>query len=215
MMNIRDSLLVRSLLSSLMAGCLFGAPCALAANTGTGNFKAVIAHGTCSVTLNGGQSSADVDLNEVYLGNVTADTELLTSDGQPQALDISCTGYPEAASRPSLKVSGSTVGTGGYPSTASLFRDAGKTGDNNNPSVSLGFQVQAAQANDPTPAWASIDYMVNDTGYAVMKPGQNADGIHIPLRFSMLCVPQSGKTVADCQQGGGVRAALTFSFDYE
>lgn len=214
MMNIRINLLTRCLLTVVMAGGLSGALPAQAVNSGTGVFRAVIQPGTCSVTLNHGQTSADVDLKGVYIGNVSVSTPLLSSDGNPQTLDISCPGYPEAQSKPSLTVTGNAIGTG-FPSSASLFRDTGTGAGNNNPSVSLGFQVQAAQAGPPPASWTNVDYMTKDSAYQVMSTGGNADKASIPVRYTMFCVPQGGKSVADCQQGGSLKAALSFTFDYK
>ncbi|MEH4990229.1 hypothetical protein ACOY5P_23420 [Enterobacter asburiae] len=213
-MSIRTELHKRYLLPGMLSACLFSPLSALAVNKAAGTFKAVIQPGTCSVTLNNGQTSADVDLKGVYIGNVTTGTPLLSSDDKPQSLDISCTGYPGRQSKPSLTVSGNAIGTGSAGS-ASLFRDTGAGGGNNNPSVSLGFQVQAAQAGTATPAWAAVPFMAKDAGYQVMGAGDDANNTSIPVRFTMFCVPQNGKTIADCQQAGSLKASLTFTFDYE
>ncbi|HEJ7994300.1 TPA: type 1 fimbrial protein [Serratia liquefaciens] len=212
MMSIRMKRWASCLLSGVM--CLLSSSPALADNSATGNFKAVIQPGTCSVTLNGGQASADVDLKSVYIGNVNTGTPLLSSDDEPQTLDINCPGYPSKQSKPSLTVSGNAIGTGST-SSASLFRDAGAGAGNNNPSKSLGFQVQADQAGTVPPTWNAVPFMTKDAGYQVMATGSNVNSASIPVRFTMFCAPQNGNAVADCQQAGSVKASLTFTFDYE
>jgi len=214
MTGIRMKQLATCLLAGIAPALLCVSPAVQAVNSATGNFRAVIQPGTCSVTLNSGQTSADVDLKSVFMGNVSTGTPLLSSDGQPQTLDVSCQGYPGKQSKPSLTVSGNSIGTGSTAS-ATLFRDAGAGGGNNNPSVSLGFQVQAAPAGSPAPDWPNTPYMTNNTGYQVMQTGDDAASISIPVRYTMFCVPQGGRAVADCQQAGALKASLTFTFDYQ
>ncbi len=125
MINTGRKWLMTCLLVRILPATLFCSSSVLALNSETGNFKAVIQPGTCSVTLNGGQTTVDVDLKSVSMENITtANMALLSSDAQPQTLDVSCLGYPGTQSKPSLMVSGNTIGTG-TPLSASLFRDSG------------------------------------------------------------------------------------------
>ncbi len=176
---------------------------AQAANSDAGTFRAKILPGTCSVALDSQKQT--IDLGRVGAGSITTTSALLTSDSDQQYIDVTCTGYPSALSKPMLKVTGTDIGSGGN----SLFRNGGP-----NPSTSLGFRVQAVQ-NGATPNWSAADYMVNNTGYLALPQGNNANKAKIPVRFSMWCMPVSPKTVGDCKSAGVVSAALTFSFDYE
>lgn len=159
--------------------------------------------GTCSVALDSQKQT--IDLGLVGAGSITTASALLTSDSDQQYVDVTCTGYPTALSKPMLKVTGTDIGSGGN----SLFRNGGP-----NPSTSLGFRVQAVQ-NGATPNWGSADYLVKDQGFLALPAGSNASDAKIPVRFSMWCVPVSPKTVSDCKSAGVVSAALTFSFDYQ
>lgn len=176
-------------------------------NAGLATFSATIQPGTCSVALDSGQST--IDLKSVSSGSVVAGHALLSSDGTPQVLDVSCTGYPSGASVPNLTVSGTNVA-----GSSTLFREAGAAGGTN-PSVSLGVQVQAASVGPAPSDWSGVSFMTNGTPLPVDVQGHNADGSQVPVRFSMWCVPAGGKTVTDCQSGGTVTAKLTFTLEYK
>lgn len=197
--------IVLVMLGGLIAGTTIPLGLADNNNTAIATFKAAILPGTCSVTLN--SKKVSLDLKSLSSGNVVLGSPLLTSDSDPQVLDVMCTGYPSNVSMPSLTVSGSDIAS----TSPSLFRDGG-----DNPSVSLGFQVQTAAIGAAPSDWSTIEYM--DKGKPVpvdISQGNNANGAQIPIRFSMWCVPQAGKTVADCRSGGKVIANLSFMFDYE
>ncbi|WII85138.1 hypothetical protein N5863_29025 (plasmid) [Klebsiella pasteurii] len=174
-------------------------------NSVTATFKATILPGTCSVSLN--SKKASLDLKSVSSGSIVLDSPLLTSDSDPQFLNVSCDGYPEDVSKPSLTVNGNDIAS----TSPSLFRDGG-----DNPSISLGFKVQAAKIGVTPSDWNNIQYL--DKGMPVLvdtSQGINANGVQIPIRFSMWCTPQAGKTISDCRSGGKVIANLSFLFDYQ
>lgn len=175
-------------------------------NQAMATFKATILPGTCAVSLDSKKST--IDLQSVSSGVATVlNKPLLTSDGDPQALDISCTGYPANTSMPSLTVTGTNIATSG----PGLFRDAGT-----NPSVSLGFKVQAGNIGAPPADWSNVAYMEKDKSVPVATvTGGDVNGEKIPIRFTMWCVPATGKSAADCQSGGSVTATVAFTFDYE
>lgn len=153
MMSIRMKRWASCLLPGVISASLLSSSPALAVNSVIGNFKAVIQPGTCNVTLNGGQTSVDVDLKGVYIGNVNTGTPLLSSDDEPQTLDISCPGYPSKQSKPSLTVSGNAIGTGSTGS-ASLFRDAGPGAETTTRQNHWGFRYRLTRPTRHPPPGA-------------------------------------------------------------
>lgn len=174
-------------------------------NSVVATFKGLISTGTCSVALNSKKTT--LDLKSVSSGSIVLDSPLLTSDSDPQVLDVSCSGYPENVSKPSLTIYGNDIAN----TSSSLFRDGG-----DNPSKSLGFKVQAAKIGTMPTDWATMEYLNNGKPFFVdIYQGNNVKDAKIPVRFSMWCVPQAGKTIADCRSGGKVVANLSFMFNYQ
>jgi type 1 fimbria pilin len=195
----------------LLIGCgLFMSP-VQAVNTGTGTFTATIAPGTCDLTWSTtGTNDNDVDLGAFDGSGILAPGEMLNSESQPQSLMLACGGYTSSLLTPTLTVTGNAVPGSG--SKGSLFRDSA---GGNNPSSSLGFEVKVDKAGTQSPNWAGIDPMTDSVPVAVMGRGDNPDGATLPMRFAMSCRPAAGKTFTDCQKAGEVRAALTFTLDYQ
>lgn len=204
MLRMTSAYLVPGLLAVLVA-----MPAAQASNNNEdmATFKATILPGTCSLELDSKKSV--LDLQSVSSGSVVTGRSLLDSDKDPQVLDVSCNGYPADASMPSLTVTGTDIAAG----SPSLFRDV-QGGDN--PSVSLGFRVQAALIGTAPTDWSAIDYMDSGTAIPVdTDKGHDANGAQIPVRFTLWCVPTGGRTVTDCQSGGKVKANVSFTLDYK
>lgn len=174
-------------------------------NVAVAKFKGMITTGTCSVSLNSKKNT--LDLKSVSSSSIFLDRPLLSSDSEPQLLDVLCLGYPESLSKPSLTVYGNDIAN----TSSSLFRDGG-----DNPSSSLGFKVQAAKIGSIPSDWETIEYLKRGEPFFVdTSPGNNVNGAKIPVRFSMWCVPQAGKTISDCRSGGKVIANVSFIFDYQ
>lgn len=174
-------------------------------NVAIAKFKGTITTGTCSVALNSKKTT--LDLKSVSSGNIFLDRPLLSSDSEPQVLDVMCVGYPGSLSKPSLTIYGNDIAE----TSSSLFRDGG-----DNPSSSLGFKVQAAKIGTIPSDWEAIEYLNRGEPFFVdTSTGNNVNGAKIPVRFSMWCVPQAGKTISDCRSGGKVIANVSFIFDYQ
>lgn len=187
---------------AIMATGFLGA--AHAASNATGQFTAKILPGTCSVML--ASKTSTLNLGQLWTNDIVSGSSLLSSDSEAQFLEVTCSGYPGGSSRPSLKVTGTDIGSGGN----SLFRDGGT-----NPSTSLGFRVQAVKADVTMPDWSTANYLNKDVPFLAFDVGKNVNNAKIPVRFTMWCVPGGGKSEADCKQAGALSASLTFSLDYE
>lgn len=171
---------------------------ALAVNTGTENFKAVILPGTCDATIS--TPSVYFNVGSQSVTTVAISNALQTSTAN---LTLQCTGFGSGG-KPTLSVSGSQDGGVG---NADYRLDASSAAN-----TALVFRVQYKKAGDNNAAW-SDPLVPGDYAATASETDLDMNGKAIPLQFSMWCAPTASQTITNCKEthaGGTVSLSVKY-----